>query len=378
MRNLGLSMLVGVALLCGPGVWALESLAWSADGFGVAHPLTGGQVRNVADRALWTWGGADNAPQIKSSVPSVESPQPSLDPYMWWNTPREVRVLRLFADWDWGGYITSICVDTLTPGGDPANPSSWVQRYDSSAYGDLAAVLIHGVDLGQVYTTEGVRVRVTYGPRRTDDRRSLAEVEVFGDIGGTLESQKVLPNSWAASSNHPNAGVNGLAGTARWVSLTIADNTALGHDFFFVDRHFNIPTDLNLLSIAWRGTADSSVPRVVPEYWMVQYKTEDSAGWLDAGTFLAESNINGGTAQWYYNDLGDLTGVTDLRIVVPYDAFPTIYDETLDMDVPNPNYGLVIHMTETFNIHIPPIVPEPATMSLLVLGGLALLRRRGR
>ncbi|MCL2700218.1 MAG: PEP-CTERM sorting domain-containing protein [Phycisphaerae bacterium] len=382
MRNRILVVLAVAALSFGPGVQALDSLAWSADHFGVDHPLSNGQVRNIADRSIWSWGHDNNAPQVQYIRPTDENPdpaQPSLEPYMLWNTPQDIRVLRLFADWNWGGWITNICVDTLAPGCDVNDPNSWVwvERYDSSDFGALAQVLVHGVDLGQAYTTAGLRVRVTYGtPPGGDNRRSLGEMDVFGDIGGTLESQQVKPSStgWLASSNIGGAGASGLdsLGQYRWLSQSIAANIDAGHDFFFVDRTFSTPEDINLLSIAWRANSDNG-DRAIPSYWVVQYQTEDSQGWLNAGTFYSELNINGAVSKWYYNDLGDLTGVTGLRIMVPYDAMPTVWDGDLEAFVPVSSNGIGIHLTETFNIHP---IPEPATMSLLALGGLALLRRR--
>ena len=74
-------------------------------------------------------------------------------------------------------------------------------------------------------------------------------------------------------------------------------------------------------------------------------------------------------AQYARYDLDDsFVGVKSLSV--------TVFADGPWMDPSGSIFGLTEF--QAFSNRLPVIVPEPATMSLLALGGLALLRRRGR
>jgi len=299
-----------------------------------------------------------------------------VDPYFVWASPQDIRVLRLWGAGGDVGTFVRVYVDLLTAGADPTLESSWTTTvFDSD--GVLAMPghpQIVEIDLGQAYTTTGLRIRAEM-TNSADTRRTISEVQIFGDLGGDPGQGSFLDfrveeivNSWTASSSGYGAGIGNIPYARngdRWLTLDQnANNEATGGgDAYWLACTFD-GTDgaaFNTVEVCWLNKNDH-LWRETPSYWIVQYATVDDPGtWQTAGTYEKTSNGFGEDSLMYLCDLGDLTGVKAMRIVVPYDALSS------------EAFAIGANQVAFYNI---PAVPEPMTISLLALGGLAMLRRR--
>lgn len=140
--------------------------------------------------------------------------------------------------------------------------------------------------------------------------------------------------------------------------------------------------------------------QIAPGFYADPNRTDPSAGWTNIRTFL---NIPAGTL-----GLEDLTRTLDLSTLTAYevtpkngetgdpilptdtiwgvpDSFFDVYLDGIDPEYATPEYEALLHaevvnqgnvVGEFWNLN--PQSPEPATLTLLVLGGLSLVYKRRR
>ena len=341
---------------------------------------------------LRTHGGAYG--NVFSGLRSVgDEKMVVVNPYFVWSDEQEIRVVRVWGAGTDMGTMSKVYIDVLLDGADPTLEASWKPVVLGSGNVTYTGTGSHpgmmDIDLGKVYSTAGIRVRVEVeklpgSPGYTDTRYCISEVQIFGDLGGASGQGSFanfyvseIPNSWQTSSMRQN--VNQLLygkGGDRWTSTdrtgnaAKADLAAGGKEAYWLSCAFD-GKSLNAMEICWQNKTDDNLYCEMPAYWQVWYTTTENPQWQLAGTY--EKTMNGFSCNigsvltpqptlMYLCDLGNLDGVTNLQIVIPYDAL-------------DPANGLGIFQVGFFDI--PALrVPEPATMGLLVLGGLAMLRRR--
>jgi len=313
----------------------------------------------------------------------------TLDPYFTWTEAQDIRVLRL-----WGcngnyGSFTQVSVDVWTANG-------WEEIFDSSAPGSgycsaLPSARLVDIDLGDVYSTTGLRIRTEMSNASDGAVRRIGQVQIFGDLGGDFGQGAFnqfrvaeTTNSWAVYGSNTSSMSSGAhaqfvayaVGDDRWLSETMEGQKALSGmedvNEFYLGCSFTNPETINALEICWRNGSDSCL---VPLSWNVLYQTGDDV-WKLAGTYYREENIFSTETSpvysgMYFCDLRDADGnalenVKGLRIEVPFDQV-----------APGTN-RVGVFQVGMFNIPNLPPVPEPATMTLLALGGVVLLRRRHR
>jgi len=192
------------------------------------------------------------------------------------------------------------------------------------------------------------------------DRLNPSSLQFFG----THAPMATLNNPWTAVDGRIISNTNDEKGQRDSITWTRNAGVEVGMVATYQKKDGEYPT----LGSIGLGFAGEGTDRALPDYVTVIATLE--------GGGTAEMNI-GITKEWVDGAWVTPAKLTDVLQYARYaldDTFVNVTSLTLKFTMPSTTYNY-LGITE-FQAFVARPIPEPATMSLLVLGGLALLRRR--
>jgi len=257
-----------------------------------------------------------------------------------------------------GGTFTGY-VQALLPGGDPSNPNDWTKIVDAftmNGTADSQQFSVADFVGQQAVTTRALRWVLT----DTNDGKNF-RVSKFEFSEGNLNTLNLanMPGAtltWCKAGDDANAIPipmvhNGLPGMTRFNSNYPGSQGVDGQQFVTL----TLPTAMNIEHL--RVAAEDGNHYI--GLFSIEYLAADGVTWKTA---------TGPGGQSYANLTGQLN-------VADYDlAIPATTGLRLNIINPSDVNHNILRLYEFAAYGTP--IPEPATMTLLALGGLAMLRRR--
>jgi len=329
-------VLVLAAAVALPGLASVTNLSLSGTAYGWQAAGTQGVPGNVNTGSYLTESG--------TWYGSVEEGLVDGYFYILWDDSRTVQSARwmsTFADTQRG--LSSFTLWSLNDGADPEVPASWTKLGDYGDFDNPSSIkLYYEVVLPQAITTKAIKLSYT------DQYRPLTgEFEIY--------SRDMTRLATTISDASPSRGDSLTDKALDGTVFTRYGSEGLGNGPGFMDFDLGGEQAVGALQIYFSIQGGYYA---APESFVIQAWNDDDGEWTDVRT---------------------VTDWPAMGLIYSLDLDTAVVTEKIRLNVTGPrassNYADGSFGVSEFYLYAP-VVPEPVTLSLLTIGGLALLRRR--
>lgn len=264
----------------------------------------------------------------------------------------------------------AVFVDTFdigyTPGQAIPGTNGW-ERISLYGYASPSLALIgsagSGVGVSQGWVTSGLSAD-TFNAGRN----------ITGDVIGTTYTVSMAVN--APIGTPPITDPPSVAVTQAFLAISDAATMLTGGVSVAPDQHIMvIDSNSNHMWFDLDNTAGAGFGDTLVTYASLGFNP-NTAGWFEVKMDMDTSLPSGANTQAFYRDIDDITGLPiGLGTWNSIGFFPGPVGHAVQAAG---GWAITDARIDNFVSGVPPIIPEPASLTLMGLGGLLLLRIRQR